>query len=57
MTRGKRKFIDKKKAKVFMLVNRSRSDHLYYEEGSTPNVLVPKGNEGSIVAVDQLDHA
>ena len=21
-----------------MLVNRSRSDHLYYEEGSTPNV-------------------
>ena len=40
-----------------MLVNRSRYDHLYYEEGSTPNVLVPKGNEGSIVAVDQLDHA
>ncbi|KAK8823817.1 hypothetical protein WA538_001108, partial [Blastocystis sp. DL] len=33
-----------------MLVNRSRSDHLYYEEGSTPNVLVPKGNEGSIGA-------
>ena len=24
---------------------------------STPNVLVPKGNEGSIVTADQLDHA
>lgn len=46
---GKKKFIDKKTAKTFVVVNRSRSDNLYYEEGSTPNVLIPKGMEGAVV--------
>lgn len=32
-----------------MIVGRSRSDNLYYEEGSTANVLIPKGMEGSVV--------
>ena len=47
----KRKFIDKKTAKTFRLVSRSRSDPLYYEEGSTPNVLVPKDNGSSLVLI------
>ena len=46
---GRKKFIDKKSAQTFILTNRSRSDNLYYEEGSTPNVLIPKGMEGSVV--------
>ena len=49
MKKDKKKFIDKKKGVTFLLVGRSRSDPMYYEEGTTPNVLIPKGMEGSLV--------
>lgn len=54
MKKDKKKFIDKKKGVTFVLVGRSRSDPMYYEEGTTPNVLIPKGMEGTLVTANSV---
>lgn len=43
---GKKKFIDKKKAVTFRLVNRSQQDPLYVDETAPQHVLVPVPGRG-----------
>lgn len=46
MTMGKKKFIDKKKAVTFRLVNRSQQDPLFVDETAPQHVLVPVSAPG-----------